>query len=108
MARKPWHHQDKTAAERGYDHAWVKRRNRIKVRDKGRCQPCERLGRITPSTEVDHIKPKAQGGTDDDDNLQCICGPCHAVKTEAERLHGAGFDRPVILNADGRVNWSDR
>jgi 5-methylcytosine-specific restriction protein A len=40
---------------------------------------------VTIATEVDHIVPKSQGGTDDDDNLQAICSPCHKTKTGSER-----------------------
>ncbi|MBF3094675.1 HNH endonuclease, partial [Pseudomonas aeruginosa] len=37
------------------------------------------------ATEVDHIIPLSQGGTDDDANLMAIAGyPCHARKTATE------------------------
>lgn len=39
---------------------------------------------MTKAASVDHVVPKAEGGTDDDDNLQSICEPCHAVKTAQE------------------------
>lgn len=100
--RKPWHHQDKTAAERGYDHAWVKRRNRIKVRDNGLCQPCKRKGRVTLMADVDHIKPKAQGGTDDESNLQCICIACHSTKTARESAEAQGR---TIRHQTGLDGW---
>ncbi|WP_436659315.1 HNH endonuclease [Paraburkholderia xenovorans] len=29
--------------------------------------------------------PKSQGGSDDDDNLQAICAPCHKTKTGTEK-----------------------
>lgn len=70
---------------RGYGNAWVAIRARILSRDSGLCQPCKRAGRVTIATEVDHIIPKSQGGTDDDDNLQTICSPCHKTKTGSER-----------------------
>lgn len=42
-----------------------------------------RMKRI--ATEVDHIIPLSQGGTDDDSNLMAIAGyPCHARKTARE------------------------
>lgn len=71
--------------ERGYGNAWTKRRDRILRRDCGLCQVCKRAGRVTIATEVDHRVPKSQGGTDDDDNLQSICKPCHKTKTGSER-----------------------
>ncbi len=40
--------------------------------------------RVTPTTIADHIVPKAEGGTDDRDNYQGACGPCHIAKTARE------------------------
>jgi len=34
--------------------------------------------------EVDHIIPKAQGGTDDPGNLRAINRDCHRAKTQKE------------------------
>ena len=39
---------------------------------------------LIKATEVDHIKRKEDGGTDAIDNLQSLCGPCHATKTAKE------------------------
>lgn len=39
---------------------------------------------ITKSLEVDHIINIAEGGTDDDSNLQALCIPCHKAKTARE------------------------
>lgn len=43
------------------------------------------------ATEVDHITPKAKGGTDDADNLQAINAECHKRKTAEDegRSHRA-------------------
>ena len=70
--------------ERGYGSAWIKTRARILQRDGYLCQPCLTAGRPTPATEVDHITPKAKGGTDEDSNLQSICDDCHKAKTAAD------------------------
>ena len=59
-------------------------------RDNWLCQPCQREGRVTPAREVDHITPKSKGGTDALDNLQAICIPCHAAKTEREAAEAQG------------------
>ncbi|HCL5939948.1 TPA: HNH endonuclease [Citrobacter freundii] len=40
-----------------------------------------------PAETVDHIKPKAHGGTDDLSNLESICSGCHKAKTARERLN---------------------
>ncbi len=47
---------------------------------------CERLGRITPATVVDHIKPH-EGNPEmfwEEDNVQSLCKPCHDSKTARE------------------------
>ncbi len=74
----------KTTTERGYGYAWQKLRQTIFERDGYLCQVCKRAGRITPATEIDHIKNKASGGTDEPDNLQAICKACHKIKTQSE------------------------
>lgn len=82
--------------ERGYGSKWDRLRKLILARDKGLCQQCRRDGRLTPvgdkpfSAYVDHIVPKAEGGTDDDENLQTLCRPCHKAKTDTEKNRGRG------------------
>ena len=71
---------------------WRRIRERILQRDKGLCQPCLKQGFYTPANEVDHIVNIASGGTDSDDNLQAICGPCHKLKTQQEARRGRGAD----------------
>lgn len=65
--------------ERGYGTDWDKLRQDILKRDNHLCQGC--LPRVVPGNHVDHIKPKAKGGTDDPHNLQTLCEPCHKAKT---------------------------
>jgi 5-methylcytosine-specific restriction protein A len=46
------------------------------------CVHCEREGRITPATVVDHIvEIKQGGGRLDPSNLQSLCASHHATKT---------------------------
>jgi len=79
--------------KRGYDYAWVKVRNEVMERDGGQCQPCKRVGRATLARAVDHIVSKAKAASmswtraqmDHPSNLEAICTPCHATKTEAEQ-----------------------
>lgn len=79
------HQQGKSRHQRGYGSKWDVIRARILGRDKHLCQQCLRNGRAVPATTVDHIKPKSNGGTDDDSNLQGLCWPCHRKKTATER-----------------------
>lgn len=66
---------------------WRRRRAAILVRDQYTCQSC---GTITLDLEVDHIVNIAQGGNDDDANLQALCVPCHQSKTAIESAQGSG------------------
>lgn len=74
--------------ERGYGTSWDKLRLVVLQRDGGLCQPCLVAGRVTVGNIVDHKTNKAQGGTDDDANLQTICKPCHTNKTALESARG--------------------
>lgn len=77
--------------ERGYGNQWVQARERVMRRDGGLCQPCKAEGILHAGTEVDHIVPKAEGGTDDDANLQTICKARHRAKTQAEAARARGL-----------------
>ncbi len=72
--------------QRGYGSKWDSIRARVLKRDKGLCQLCLRAGVVREAKTVDHIIPKAHGGTDADCNLQSLCWPCHKAKTARERL----------------------
>lgn len=67
---------------------WRRKRQLILQRDKYTCQAC---GIVTLDLEVDHIVNIAQGGGEDDANLQALCVPCHKLKTAAESALGSGF-----------------
>ena len=74
-----WSKQSRHA--RGYGNAWDKLRKVALRRDKHLCQDCRDKGRVVPATQVDHVTPKAKGGTDDLDNLRSLCRDCHDAKT---------------------------
>lgn len=66
-----------SAAARGYDGEW----RRIRDRYLRRHPDCEAQGCTLPATDVDHVRPRAQGGTDDESNLQALCHRHHSIKT---------------------------
>ncbi len=80
------HQRGKNRHERGYGSQWDTIRPRILKRDKHLCQDCLHHGRAVTATTVDHIIPKAHGGTDRDSNLQSLCWSCHRRKTATERM----------------------
>lgn len=102
-----------TRHERGYGARWVRIRKAILQRDKHLCQPCLRQGTLTTHRkhaplQVDHIKPKAEGGGDEPDNLQAICIRCHAAKTAEEAARAQGRERRrIAFDAQGRPIWPD-
>ena len=80
------HQRGQNLHQRGYGSKWDVIRARILKRDRHICQECLRNKKPVPASTVDHIIPKAQGGTDEDSNLQALCWPCHKRKTATERL----------------------
>lgn len=102
MPRKPWADRG-SRHERGYGWRWEQLRASILKRDRYLCQPCFRKGRITAAAQVDHVKPKARGGTDDPGNLESTCCPCHDVKSakEAAEAQGRTYRRRRTIAADG-------
>jgi 5-methylcytosine-specific restriction protein A len=87
---------------RGYDAEWDRIRLFVLQRDNGLCQ-CDRCRggeiRLTTACEVNHIKPKAKGGTGDPANLQAVSHDCH-VRITAEQ-QGKVHRPKVIIGLDG-------
>lgn len=91
-----------TAHERGYTSAWTRARTAY-LRKHPLCVYCQREGRLTEATVVDHIIPhKLKQAIDSGDevaiakarslfwdsanNWQPLCGPCHnSTKAREER-----------------------
>lgn len=98
MSRKPWADRGSRHA-RGYGTAWDKLRLTILRRDNHLCVACLKQGRVSPAKSVDHILPKAKGGTDDPANLQSLCDDHGAEKDAADR--GAPLRRKRKIGVDG-------
>jgi len=89
--RKPWANSTRRSKTRS---GWSQQRRarHVLLIHSGKCGVCGLHG----ATQVDHIVPLSEGGSDDLDNLQPIHAiPCHRDKTarEAQRarsrkLHG--------------------
>lgn len=72
------------AVERQRGRAWMATRDRVALRDGYRCAKCGATW-VPNRDHVDHIVELADGGTNDDGNLQLLCDdPCHKDKTAAE------------------------
>ena len=75
----------KSASERGYDSRWQKAR-RTYLAHHPLCAECQRQGKLTPATVVDHIVPH-KGDRHlfwDKSNWQSLCKSCHDSKTAKE------------------------
>jgi 5-methylcytosine-specific restriction enzyme A len=73
-----------TRHQRGYGSEWDRLRKVVLKRDCHLCQTCARADRVRPGNIVDHIVPRAEGGSDEMTNLEVICKPCHQIKTQEE------------------------
>ncbi|HLF76430.1 MAG TPA: DNA methyltransferase [Dehalococcoidia bacterium] len=72
-----------SSTQQGYGSGWRRLRKQV-LREEPNCRRCG-----APSTDVDHIVPRRQGGSDDRANLQGLCHSCHSKYT-AETDGGFG------------------
>jgi 5-methylcytosine-specific restriction protein A len=61
--------------------------------------------RVTLGTDVDHVRPLAKGGADDETNLQTLCSECHQAKSIRDSGHTPKPKTRVSFSSDGRVIW---
>jgi 5-methylcytosine-specific restriction protein A len=92
-SRKPWAHAQESRHARGYGRllpvpcprgngvhtTWDTLRACVLERDARVCGYCQH-----PAPTVDHLTPKAQGGTNDEWNLVACCWPCQKSKAGRE------------------------
>jgi 5-methylcytosine-specific restriction protein A len=82
-----------SSGERGYDSRWRRYRSAYLARHP-LCVECEREGRVTRATDVDHIVP-IKGQADPlfwrEANHQGLCHACHSRKTVLDRARGGAY-----------------
>lgn len=97
---------DKTTAERGYGGRWQRARA-VFLRSNPLCVHCQREGRVTAATLVDHRIPH-RGDMAlfwDQTNWDALCSTHHSSdKQMAER---SGRRRRLRFDAAGNVLWDD-
>lgn len=67
------------------------------------CRECSKHGYTTLATIRDHIVSLAEGGTDDDNNVQPLCQACSDAKTAAESARGVESLEPSAGNRSPRT-----
>lgn len=80
----------------------IPRRLRFEVlrRDNYSCRYCGSRAPEVPLT-VDHVKPRALGGTNDPENLVAACGPCNSGKASVAP------DSPLVADVDmDALRWA--
>lgn len=78
-------------------------RCRVRVDDRGRIVAEGGVECLLPADTVDHVVPRARGGTDDPDNLRAACTPHNLTK--GGRLDGEGGRGRRPGDGTGRA-WS--
>lgn len=90
-----------SAAKRGYDAAW-RRLRLVKLAMNPLCEECQVHDRVVAASEVDHIRPLADGGLDELDNLRSLCKSCHSRKTAAHSRGQGGRGVKSLAPVAGR------
>ena len=71
---QPWKHRSKSSGLISGSIRW-----QVLERSKGRCESCG-VSNDKKALEIDHIKPRSNGGSDDLHNLQALCYSCNSMK----------------------------
>jgi 5-methylcytosine-specific restriction protein A len=76
-----------TAASRGYGAKW-RRQRATYFAEQPYCVVCLADGQYKLATDLDHVVPREQGGSDEWDNLQGLCKEHHSAKTMRQSVRG--------------------
>lgn len=83
--------------ERIRGRALQRQRERVWLRDHGLCARCGRITAFPSGFELDHRVALANGGTNDDSNMQVLHHECHEAKTNED----LGYEPRIVTGADG-------
>ncbi|MRW85402.1 HNH endonuclease [Pseudoduganella sp. FT26W] len=92
-----WRASKESSTQRGYGYKWQQARAGY-LRSHPLCVYCERQGRTTEATVVDHRIPHRgdQALFWDKANWQALCKPCHDGQKQREEARAALLDPRVI------------
>lgn len=58
------------------------------------CRDCAAKGMVVAASVPDHVVPLSMGGTDDDNNIRCLCEDCHRMRTAEQFGNKKPFSFP--------------
>ena len=99
MKEPSWRHDKRKTSERGYGWAWQKARAAF-LEEHPLCEMCDKAGRVTAATVVDHKTPHRGDEAIfwDRSNWQAICKPHHDGDKQAEEKSGRAH---LAIGIDG-------
>lgn len=96
---KPWAGSNQRRPDALRGRALQQRNARILRRDHHQCTAqTHAQGCDGTATEVDHVTELADGGTEDDSNLQALNTECHKAKTQAHAAEARRHARGQLNN----------
>src|SRR5512133_2108957 len=95
------------ASQRGYGHQWRKLRAEM-ISAHPFCSMCGHPGSHDNRLSVHHIRPKADGGTDERSNLAVLCMRCNrGLEADSPVVSTRLTDRPVLSTTDATSATDD-
>lgn len=83
-------------------------RARVRTQARNQCGYCRSLQKyVLGMLEIDHIIPKAKGGSDDEDNLWLACRLCNNFKGTQTHAKDLVTGRKVKLFNPRHQKWSE-
>lgn len=83
-------------------------RARVRQQAGEQCGYCRMLSAwVYASMEIDHIVPKAAGGSDDEDNLWLACPRCNQYKGQQTQAFDGVTRRQVVLFNPRTQKWNE-
>lgn len=93
-----------SASSRGYGSKWRGVRGAYLARHPICADPFGVHGAVVVlATQVHHIKPRREGGSDADENLKALCAACHSRITQADSGRNAGKNNSANSAQTGRA-----
>jgi len=88
--------------------SWAETMRQVVERAGGRCEYCRMHQALQGATfHVEHVRPRAEGGSDDLDNLAWACPGCNLTKSDRQAILDPDTGAPVPLFHPRVHIWSE-